>query len=208
MAMPHGSSRRRRCPIAGRRRPPARKLPGHDPVVFTHIKPKRTALASSAVARPSLLRFYVETLLADIRHAVRLLVKQPGFTVVAACTLALGIGANTAIFSLVNAVLLRPLPYSRPDRLAVVWERRFDSDRPTNVVSPANFLRWQERSRAFSLMAAVSESRASLTGGGEPEDLPGQTSMPVLFPPSGSRPPLAGPSWRRRTGQATPTSFC
>jgi len=124
----------------------------------------------------------MSTFLADLRFAARFLLKNRGFTAVAVCTLALGIGANTAVFSLVNAVLLRPLPYSEAERLMVIWERRFTSERPTNVVSPANFLRWQERSRAFSAMAAIADSRANLTGVGEPEDLPGQSVNPNLFP--------------------------
>jgi putative ABC transport system permease protein len=126
-------------------------------------------------------------LLADLRLAVRLLLKHPAYTLLAACTLALGIGANTAVFSLVNAVLLQPLPYAEADRLAVIWERRLDSDRPTNVVSPANFLRWQERSRTFSRMAAIADSRANLTGVGEPEELSGQSVNASLFPLLGTR---------------------
>jgi len=113
-----------------------------------------------------------------------------GFTAVAACTLALGIGANTAVFSLVNAVLLRPLPYRQSDRLAVIWERRLDSDNPANVVSPANFLRWQERSRTFSQMAAIATSTATLTAAGEPEELQGQAVNASLFPMLGAMPAL------------------
>ena len=124
----------------------------------------------------------MDTILADLRFALRLLLRHRGFTIVAASTLALGIGANTAVFSLVNAVLLRPLPYHQADRLAVIWERRFDSDRPTNVVSPANFLRWQERSRTFAQMAAIADTSATLTGGGEPEELRGQAVNANLFP--------------------------
>jgi putative ABC transport system permease protein len=129
----------------------------------------------------------MDTLLGDLRFALRLLWRHRAFTVVAACTLALGIGANTAVFSLVNAVLLRPLPYHQADRLAVIWEHRLDSERPTNVVSPANFLRWQERSRTFSRMAAIAESSATLTGAGEPEELSGQSVNANLFPLLGVR---------------------
>ena len=129
----------------------------------------------------------MSTFLADIRFAARFLLKNPGFTAVAVVTLALGIGANTAVFSLLNAVLLRPLPFSQPERLAVIWEHRFDSERPTNVVSPANFLRWQERSRAFSGMAAIAGAQANLTGEGEPEDLAGQNVNVNIFPLLGTR---------------------
>ncbi|HSK09678.1 MAG TPA: ABC transporter permease [Vicinamibacterales bacterium] len=124
----------------------------------------------------------MDTLLADVRFALRVLARHWTFTAIAAVTLALGIGANTAVFSLVNAVLLKPLPYADADRLVVLWERRFADDRPTNVVSPANFLRWQERSQAFSEMAAIADARATLTGAGEPEDLPGQAVNANLFP--------------------------
>ena len=124
----------------------------------------------------------MDTLLADLRFATRLLLRHRGFTLIAAATLALGIGANTAVFSLVNAALLRPLPYRQADRLAVVWERRFDSERPTNVVSPANFLRWRERTTTFSQMAAIADTTATLTGAGEPEELPGQAVNANLFP--------------------------
>ena len=79
---------------------------------------------------------------------------RPGFAIIAILTLALGIGANTAIFSVLDAVLLRPLPYGDPDRLAMVWERNFPRNRMTNVVAPANFLNWLDEQQAFEEMAA------------------------------------------------------
>ena len=124
----------------------------------------------------------MSTFLTDLRFAWRFLLKNPGFTAVAVLTLALGIGANTAVFSLLNTVLLKPLPYSEPERLMVIWEHRYDRNRPTNVVAPANFLRWQERTRAFAGMAALADDRRNLTGIGEPEDLPGQLVNVNLFP--------------------------
>jgi putative ABC transport system permease protein len=124
----------------------------------------------------------MSTFFADLRFAARFLLKNLGVTAVAVLTLALGIGANTAVFSLLNTVLLKPLPYSEPDRVMVIWEHRLDRDRATNVVSPANFLRWQERSRAFSGMAAIADTSANLTGAGEPEDLPGQSVNVNIFP--------------------------
>ena len=92
--------------------------------------------------------------LQDLRYALRLLVKQPGVTVIAVLTLALGIGANTAIFSAVDAVLLRPLPYADPDRLVMVWEKRPAEGVLDNVVAPADFLDWSRMNGAFEAMAA------------------------------------------------------
>ncbi|HRB13780.1 MAG TPA: ABC transporter permease, partial [Vicinamibacteria bacterium] len=81
----------------------------------------------------------------DVMAAFRSLLKSPGYTFAAALTLGLGIGANTAIFTAINDVLLRDLPYPEPDRLVMVWEHNLRRDRPMNVVSPANFLDWRER---------------------------------------------------------------
>src|SRR5262245_55801776 len=90
---------------------------------------------------------WLEALWQDLRFGARMLLKQPGFTLIAVVTLALGIGANTAIFSVVNAVLLRPLPYHEPDRLAQIWERKRGSG--DNVISPDNFLDWQKQAKSF-----------------------------------------------------------
>jgi len=102
-------------------------------------------------------------LIQDLRYAARTLRKSPGFTLVAVLTLALGIGATTAIFSVVDGVLLRPLPYAAPDRLVVVWE----SNRRGalhNVVNPGNFLDWQERARSFADMGIFTWAGLTLTG--------------------------------------------
>ena len=80
----------------------------------------------------------------DLRHGARLLLRAPGFTAVAVCALAIGIGANTAIFSVVYTLLLKPLPYQNPERLVVVWEHNVPRDRKNNVVSPGNFIHWRE----------------------------------------------------------------
>ncbi len=130
----------------------------------------------------------MSSFLSDIRLAIRLLVKHPGFLAVAAGTLALGIGANTAVFSLLNAVLLRPLPYAAPERLVVAWEVNFAREGKPNVVGPANFLRWKQRSASFSAMAAIADSRGILTGVGEPEEIQGQDVSAELFPLLGVRP--------------------
>src|SRR4051812_47031926 len=100
----------------------------------------------------------------DLRYALRSFRKSPGFTIVAVIALALGVGANTAIFSVVYTLLLKPLPYHQPDRLAVVWEHNLPRDRKNNVVSPGNYLHWREMNTSFAEMAAVSMTfRAAMT---------------------------------------------
>jgi putative ABC transport system permease protein len=105
----------------------------------------------------------------DLRYALRSLRKSPGFTAVAVLTLALGIGANTAVFSLINAVLLRPLPFDEPDRLVLVWESAPFFSIRDSPVAPGNFADWRSRSRSFEEIGAIEEGRFRLTGGGNPE---------------------------------------
>src|SRR5687767_226557 len=127
----------------------------------------------------------------DLRYAARLLRRAPAFTLVAVAALALGIGANTAIFSVIDALLLRPLPYASPDRLAVVWEHNLPRDRKNNVVSPGNFIHWRELNRSFADLAAVSMTfRATLTGAGDPVELPQQLISANLLPLLGVQPAL------------------
>jgi putative ABC transport system permease protein len=122
----------------------------------------------------------VEQLGQDLRFGVRLLRRSPAFSIVAILTLALGIGANTAIFSVVNAVLLRPLPFPEPDRLVRIWESSAKGyDR--NVVDPYNFLIWRERTRSFEQMAALESWTSNITGGGEPLAVHGMRVSPQFF---------------------------
>src|ERR1700674_1818379 len=107
----------------------------------------------------------------DFRHALRMLQRSPGFTAVAVLTLALGIGANTAIFTVINSVLLHPLPYHDPDNLVMVWESSSQHPNPHNTVSPSNFLDWQTRNTVFSSMAFIFDERDNLTGNGEPQEV-------------------------------------
>src|SRR6201986_4648508 len=107
----------------------------------------------------------LEVLLKDVRFGARTLLKSRGFTLVAVLTLAIGIGANTAIFSVVNAVLLRPLPYRAPARLVTVLH---DGGSP---VAPANFLDWREQSRSFESIAAAQSWNVTMTGQDRPEQL-------------------------------------
>jgi putative ABC transport system permease protein len=113
---------------------------------------------------------FVETCWQDLRFAVRMLLKSPGFTAVAVLTLALGIGANTAIFSLVNGVLLRPLPYRNPNRLMMVWEKSRDGS-PENV-GYATYLDWKSQNKSFEEIAIYSSWQPVLQVG-EPEQLSG-----------------------------------
>ena len=94
--------------------------------------------------------------LQDLRYGARLLVRSPGFSLVAIIALAIGIGANTAIFSVIYTLLLQRLPYRDADRLAIVWEHNTVRDRKSNVVGPANFIHWREMNQVFEDLATVS----------------------------------------------------
>src|SRR3954462_9273229 len=113
----------------------------------------------------------------DIRFAVRSLARARGFTVVAILTLAFGIGANTAVFSLVNAVLIRPLPFADPDRLVMLFEERTGD--PGRNVSGHEFVAWRERSHSFERMATFSYAGFTLTSAGEPTTITAQTVLPI-----------------------------
>jgi putative ABC transport system permease protein len=123
----------------------------------------------------------MEALLQDLRYALRMLRKSPGFTAVAVITLALGIGANTAIFSVVNVVLIRPLPYPNANRLVMIWERRLPDGEPQNPTSPATFLNWKEHATVFEQTAAYFNWTKILTGGAAPERLTVQEVSPNFF---------------------------
>jgi putative ABC transport system permease protein len=112
-----------------------------------------------------------ESLVQDVTFGVRMLRRQPGFTAVAVLALALGIGANTAIFSVVDAVLWRPLPFPRADRLVAIGEQRAPDRQTMGPVAPADFVDWRARSRAFTTMAAASDFNLNLSGDGEPQRL-------------------------------------
>jgi putative ABC transport system permease protein len=110
-----------------------------------------------------------------------MLFKQPGFTLIAVVTLALGIGANTAIFSLVDAVLLRALPYSDADRLVTVWESNRRNGNDQNVINLGNFFDWKDHNHVFEDMATFFDITSNLTTGGEPEEVPLQIATGNLF---------------------------
>ena len=116
----------------------------------------------------------MNTLLQDLRYAVRLLVKAPSFTLVALATLALGIAANAAIFSVVYALLLRPLPYAEPDRLVMLWQDLRARGGPEDEwLAPAHFFDWRSRATSLESSAIFRSASPSLTGNGEPEQLRG-----------------------------------
>jgi putative ABC transport system permease protein len=129
-------------------------------------------------------------LLREVRLAARSLAASPGFTFVAILSLALGIGVNTAIFSLVDAVLLRPLPYREPERLVVLWEQNAPRHREKNVISPANFLDWKARNDVFEDMALSTWTLRTFLSRGEPEQLAGRQITPNLLPLLGVAPAL------------------
>ncbi len=111
------------------------------------------------------------SVLSDFRHGLRVLLRTPLFTFCTIAALAIGIGATTALFSVVHALLVKPLPYADAERLVVVWEHNLPRNRPRNVVSPANYLEWKDRNQSFEGMAAFTQNRVTLTGNGDPQEL-------------------------------------
>ena len=132
---------------------------------------------------------FLETLAQDTRYGIRMLAKHKAFTSVAVVTLALGIGANTAIFSVVNELLLRPLPYRDAERIVTLWEVNPEG-RHQNSASRANFRAWKAQSTSYQYMAAFSDQRLNLTGNGEPEELSVQSVTSEFFKVLGIEPIL------------------
>src|SRR5205814_3609343 len=124
----------------------------------------------------------------DLRYGLRTLAKNPAFTSIAIIALALGIGANSAIFSVVDAVLLRPLPFKKPAQLVMLWENAAHLGFPKNTPSPANFLDWRAQNTVFTGMAAMATKNFNLTGVGEPERLDGRRVSVNLFDLLGMQP--------------------
>jgi putative ABC transport system permease protein len=123
----------------------------------------------------------MQSLLQDLRYGVRMLLKRPGFTLIAVITLALGIGANTAIFSVVNAVLLNPLPYAEPERLTLIWTSAESIGLKQNWVSEPEVLDFREQSKLFEGFGVINAPGFRLTGSGEPEQLNGARISTNLF---------------------------
>ena len=138
------------------------------------------------------------TLVQDLRHGARLLLRSPGFTAIAIAAVAIGIGANTAVFSVINTLLIQPLPYRDADRLAIIWEHNLPRDKKNNVVSPGNFMHWREMQQSFEDIAAVSGTVGSsfsvtVTGSGEPEEVPVQFVTASFFSVLGVNPARGRP---------------
>ena len=127
--------------------------------------------------------------LRDVRQGFRVLRRAPGFTAAALLTLALGIGGTAAIFSVVRAVMLEPLPYDRPDRLATVWETNRGAT-SRNVIAPANFVAWRERTRTLQDLGMIGPAGLSMVAGGQPQRVAGHTVSADVFRAIGVQPTL------------------
>jgi putative ABC transport system permease protein len=141
-------------------------------------------------------------LIDDLRYARRTLLGHPGFTLAAIVAIGAGIGANATVFSAIRAILLRPLPYTRPEQLMVVWQVRPDGQQ--NFVSARNFEAWRERSKTFASMAALAVQYFTLTGSGDAEQIIAGQVKPELFPILGAQPLLGRSLRREETGPAAP----
>ena len=140
-----------------------------------------------------------DMLLQDVRYALRLMRQRPGYTAIVVITLALGIGANTAMFSAIRGVLLRPLPFAEPSRLVQIWENDRLNQKPRYLVAPANFDDWRRESRSFAQMAAYVSQPASVSGRGEPFHARAILVTPNVFATLGVVPAL-GRDWTEADG--------
>ena len=135
----------------------------------------------------------MELIRQDIRYGVRMLLKNPAFTVIAVLTLALGIGANTAIFSVLNFVLLRPLEYAQPEQIVMVWERNLKKGFSESPTSFANFIDFRDSVKSVEL-AAFTDANFNVTGGDQPQRVAGLRVSANLFSVLGTN-PLPGGRW-------------
>lgn len=166
-----------------------RELAGSDLLAQElHRVPLKAQYQSVVLGEESRKTNLFSDLWQDLRYGLRTLIKNPGFTIVAVIALALGIGANSAIFSVVNTVLLRPLPYKDPDRLVMVWEDASEQGFPHNTPAPANFIDWRNQNQLFEGMAALHRQTYNLTGSGEPERIDGRRVSANLFELLGVQP--------------------
>jgi hypothetical protein len=130
-------------------------------------------------------------MISSIRLAFRSLAKTPGFTAVGIITIALAIGANTAVFSLVNALLVRPLPFKAPENLVLLFEKFSGQGLDQIPVSAPEYLDWEKQTRSYERIAAFNFADFNLTGGDMPERISGAVVTPGLFPLLGV-PPIKG----------------
>ncbi len=143
------------------------------------------------ISRRGSIRSVIQNLFADARYGLRVLRQSPAFGAIAVLALALGIGANTAIFSTVHALLLRALPYQDPERVVMVWEDASFSSFPKNTPAPGNFTEWKKQNTVFTDMAATRGAVANLTADGPPEQVIGRRVTANFFQVLGT-PPLIG----------------
>jgi putative ABC transport system permease protein len=165
------------------------ELKGKD-LLARSLRPVERSFDREPIALGTGAGNFFSAILQDIRFALRMLRKSPGFTAIAVLTLMLGIGANTAIFSVVDAVLLKPLRYKNPSSLVLVWENQPKYRLLRNVVAPPNLFDWEQENHCFSGMAAFLDQPANLTGAGEPEEVSAQLVSPNFFSVLGAKPML------------------
>jgi putative ABC transport system permease protein len=134
----------------------------------------------------------MQTLWQDLRYGARMLMKQPGFTAVAVVTLALGIGANTTIFSVINSLLLKPVPFPDAERLVLVWQAQANDPNDRNILSAPNYWDWRRQNDVFEKMAILDSAGKGydLSGGGEPERVSGVRVSAEFFDVLGVKPRL------------------
>jgi putative ABC transport system permease protein len=132
----------------------------------------------------------MQTLWQDLRYGARMLLKNPSFTLIAVITLALGIGVNTAVFSVADAVLFRPLPFAEPHRLAEIWQQQPGSQNARPGLRWEAFEQWRQQSEVFERVEAYGQRNFMLTGGKEPETIAAPAVSPGLFVLLGVNPQL------------------
>ncbi|MGE3490594.1 MAG: ADOP family duplicated permease, partial [Vicinamibacterales bacterium] len=133
---------------------------------------------------------FVDLVWQDVRFALRSFLRAPRFTIPALVALALGIGATTAIFSVVRGVVLTPLPYQDPERIVAVWENRVDRNRPRNVIAPANYVAWRERQKSFAYLGMVQPSTQTFMFDDQPQEIAGYRASADAMLAFGTQPQL------------------
>ena len=172
-------------PRAARRWYRRQALASIGPLVAMRVRSRRDVRVEE---RPA---FAMDTLRHDLRYALRLLRRSPGFALAAIATVALGIGANTAIFSVVHGLLLKPLPYPNPDRLVMLWQDMRSRGGPADEwATPGNFADWSAERRTFQSIAALTNWRPTLSGAGDPEPIVGEQATSEYFDVLATRPAL------------------
>jgi putative ABC transport system permease protein len=181
------ADRRRAARQAGRRAVAALWVRTAADLIAHGAAERRAARAASLTTRRGATTT-MQTIVQDIRFAIRMFRQRPAVTAVALVTLALGIGANTAIFSVVHAVLIRRLPYAEPSRIVRIYATHRLANFTRGVANPFDFDYWQQHATSFSRLAVMNYEAAALTGSGDPVQLRGQSVMPAFFEILGAHP--------------------